>query len=77
MTQYSIYSLPMPSYPRFSALRLVALDTIAVSIVSYSIVMSLGLIFARKLGYVIRPNQELLAMVCIIFIIGKYLGTSF
>ncbi|XP_026463145.1 solute carrier family 26 member 10-like [Ctenocephalides felis] len=54
--------LPTPSYPRFSLLRLVAVDTIAVAIVSYSIVMSLGLIFARRLGYTIRPNQELLAM---------------
>lgn len=54
--------LPVPSIPPLSLLRLVALDSIAISVVSYSIVMSMALIFAKKHGYEVRANQELLAM---------------
>ena len=54
--------LPVPQVPPFALLRLVAIDSIAVTIVSYSIVMSMALIFATKDQYEVRPNQELLAM---------------
>lgn len=54
--------LPLPEMPPLALLRLVAVDAIAVTIVSYSIVMSMALIFARKEQYEVRPNQELLAM---------------
>ncbi|CRK91410.1 CLUMA_CG005083, isoform A [Clunio marinus] len=54
--------LPHPEMPPFELLRLVAVDSIAVTIVSYSIVMSMALIFARKEQYEVRANQELLAM---------------
>lgn len=54
--------LPQPQMPPIALLRLVALDSIAVTIVSYSVVMSMALIFARKEQYEVRPNQELLAM---------------
>lgn len=54
--------LPVPQMPPFDLLRLVAVDSIAVTIVSYSIVMSMALIFARKEQYEVRANQELLAM---------------
>ncbi|CAO1408164.1 unnamed protein product [Diamesa hyperborea] len=54
--------LPIPTMPPFELLRLVAVDSIAVTIVSYSIVMSMALIFARKLQYEVKANQELLAM---------------
>lgn len=54
--------LPIPEIPPFALLRLVAVDSIAVTIVSYSIVMSMALIFAKKEQYEVRPNQELLAM---------------
>ena len=54
--------LPVPQMPPISLLRLVAVDTIPVTIVSYSIVMSMALIFARKEQYEVRANQELLAM---------------
>lgn len=54
--------LPHPQMPPFALLKLVAVDAIAVTIVSYSIVMSMALIFARKEQYEVRPNQELLAM---------------
>lgn len=54
--------LPQPSVPPFALLRLVAMDAVAIAIVSYSIVMSMALIFAKKHGYSVRANQELLAM---------------
>jgi solute carrier family 26, other len=54
--------LPVPQMPPLELLRLVAVDSIAVTIVSYSIVMSMALIFARKEQYEVRANQELLAM---------------
>ncbi|XP_053684078.1 solute carrier family 26 member 6 [Sabethes cyaneus] len=54
--------LPEPEMPPVSLLKLVAVDAIAITIVSYSIVMSMGLIFAQKEGYEIRANQELIAM---------------
>lgn len=54
--------LPVPSVPSLTLLRLVAIDAIAIAIVSYSIVMSMSLIFAKKHAYEVRANQELLAM---------------
>lgn len=54
--------LPVPEMPPVGLLKLVAVDAIAVTIVSYSIVMSMGLIFAQKENYEVRPNQELIAM---------------
>ncbi|GAB0099045.1 solute carrier family 26 member 6 [Sergentomyia squamirostris] len=54
--------LPSPVVPHFSLLKLVALDSIAIAIVSYSIVMSMALIFAKKHSYEVRANQELIAM---------------
>ena len=54
--------LPMPTVPSFTLVQMVAVDSIAVTIVSYSIVVSMALIFARKEAYDIRPNQELMAM---------------
>lgn len=54
--------LPVPSVPPLALLRLVAVDAIAIAIVSYSIVMSMALIFAKKHGYEVSANQELMAM---------------
>lgn len=54
--------LPSFRFPPLELLSLVAVDSIAIAIVSYSIVMSMGLVFAKKYSYDIRPNQELLAM---------------
>jgi solute carrier family 26, other len=55
--------LPFPEAPPLKLLQLVAVDAIAVTIVSYSVVMSMALIFAKKHTYEVRANQELLAMV--------------
>ncbi|KAG5684094.1 hypothetical protein PVAND_013343 [Polypedilum vanderplanki] len=54
--------LPMPQMPPIELIKLVAVDSIAVCIVSYSVVMSMALIFAKKEYYEVRPNQELLAL---------------
>uniref|UniRef100_A0A1B0GQJ9 Uncharacterized protein n=1 Tax=Phlebotomus papatasi TaxID=29031 RepID=A0A1B0GQJ9_PHLPP len=54
--------LPSPVLPSFDLLKLVAVDSVAIAIVSYSIVMSMALIFAKKHSYEVRANQELIAM---------------
>lgn len=54
--------IPEPVMPPVALLQAVAIDAIAISIVSYSIVMSMGMIFAQKEGYEVRANQELIAM---------------
>ncbi|XP_034655137.1 solute carrier family 26 member 6 isoform X2 [Drosophila subobscura] len=54
--------LPEPVLPRLDLLPKVALDSIAIAVVTYSIIMSMGLTFARKHGYEVRANQELFAM---------------
>ncbi|GAB0097196.1 hypothetical protein DMENIID0001_128120 [Sergentomyia squamirostris] len=54
---------PQVAAPRFSLLREVAVDSFIISIVSYTINVSMALIFAQKFQYKIRFNQELLAMV--------------
>ncbi|XP_059226601.1 solute carrier family 26 member 6 isoform X2 [Stomoxys calcitrans] len=54
--------LPMPVLPRMDLVPDLVVDSIAIAIVTYSIVMSLGLTFAKKHSYEVRPNQELFAM---------------
>ncbi|CAK9795466.1 Slc26a5 [Anthophora plagiata] len=54
--------LPTPVVPTFELLHLVAVDSIAITMVSYTITISMALIFAQKLNYKIDSNQELLAM---------------
>ncbi|XP_053680750.1 prestin [Anopheles nili] len=54
--------LPAPQFPPISLIKAVAVDSIAVTIVGYSIVMSMGMIFAQKDNYEVRPNQELVAL---------------
>lgn len=55
--------LPPPIMPPTSLLWLVAVDTIAISIVSYSVTISMAMIFAKKQSYEVNANQEMLAMV--------------
>ncbi|XP_029405187.2 solute carrier family 26 member 10 isoform X2 [Bactrocera dorsalis] len=54
--------LPMPELPRMDLVPVVAVDSIAIAIVSFSVVMSMGLTFARKHAYEVRANQELFAL---------------
>lgn len=55
--------LPLPELPPIKLLWLVAVDSIAIAIVSYTVTISMALILAKKQNYEVRPNQELLAMV--------------
>ncbi|XP_070515554.1 prestin isoform X2 [Cardiocondyla obscurior] len=54
--------LPKIEVPSFELLPLVLVDSIAITMVSYTITISMALIFAQKLNYEIDSNQELLAM---------------
>ncbi|KAH8371272.1 hypothetical protein KR093_006778, partial [Drosophila rubida] len=55
-------SLPTPEFPRMDLVPVLAVDAIAIAIVTYSIIMSMGLTFAKKHNYEVRANQELFAM---------------
>lgn len=57
--------LPQPILPNFSLWRELLVDSFAITFVSYSVSVSMALIFGQKLKYEIDFNQELLAMVCI------------
>lgn len=50
--------------PPTKLLWLVAVDAIAISIVSYSVTISMAMIFAKKQSYEVNANQEMLALVC-------------
>ncbi len=52
---------PMPKSPPLDLLSKIIIDTIAVAIVAYVVSLSMAKIFARKRGYEISNNQELLA----------------
>ncbi|XP_014476242.1 PREDICTED: solute carrier family 26 member 10 isoform X2 [Dinoponera quadriceps] len=54
--------LPKLEVPNMELLPLVAVDSIAITVVSYTITVSMALIFAQKLSYEINTNQEFLAM---------------
>ena len=47
----------------FSLIPEIAVDAFIITMVSYTITMSMALIFARKLSYEVDSNQELLALV--------------
>lgn len=55
--------LPQPRLPTFNLWRELLMDSIAIAVVSYSVTVSMALIFGQKLKYEIDFNQELLAMV--------------
>lgn len=55
--------LPMPQLPPIQLIWKVAIDSIAIAIVSYTVTISMAMILAKKHNYEVRPNQELLAMV--------------
>lgn len=58
-----ICRLPDPALPSFTLLPDVLLDAFVITMVSYTITMSMALIFAQKLHYEVDSNQELLAQV--------------
>ena len=56
-------SLPSPTLPPLSLVPNILLDSFVITMVSYTISMSMALIFAQKLGYEVDSNQELMAQV--------------
>lgn len=55
--------LPDPAIPKFYLWRELLVDSIAIAFVSYSITVSMALIFGQKYKYEIGFNQEILALV--------------
>uniref|UniRef100_A0A2M3Z5P6 Putative sulfate/bicarbonate/oxalate exchanger sat-1 n=1 Tax=Anopheles braziliensis TaxID=58242 RepID=A0A2M3Z5P6_9DIPT len=54
--------LPAPSLPDFSLMPSIIIDSIPVTMVGYTVSVSMALIFAKKENYEIGFNQELFAM---------------
>lgn len=55
--------LPEAILPKFGLWKELLVDSFAIAFVSYSVTVSMALIFGQKLKYEIDFNQELLAMV--------------
>nr|XP_046231680.1 sulfate anion transporter 1 [Scatophagus argus] len=51
-----------PQVPSFGLMPRVALDAIPLAIISFAFTVSLSEMFAKKNGYTVRPNQEMLAI---------------
>lgn len=58
--------LPMPEIPPMDLVGKVALGALPIAIVSYSITISMALVMSTKREYTVRPNQEMIALVCLI-----------
>uniref|UniRef100_UPI00358FE3A5 sulfate transporter-like n=1 Tax=Myxine glutinosa TaxID=7769 RepID=UPI00358FE3A5 len=56
------FQVPRP--PEWNLVRSVAADTVPIAIVSFVFTISLSEIFAKKHGYIVRANQEMLAIGC-------------
>uniref|UniRef100_A0A8C4Q293 Solute carrier family 26 member 2 n=1 Tax=Eptatretus burgeri TaxID=7764 RepID=A0A8C4Q293_EPTBU len=54
----------VPRLPEWNLVQSVAADTVSIAIVSFVFTISLSEIFAKKHGYVVRANQEMLAIGC-------------
>ncbi|XP_035524037.1 sulfate anion transporter 1-like, partial [Morone saxatilis] len=53
-----------PQVPSFGLILQVALDAIPLAVISFAFTVSLSEMFAKKNGYTVRPNQEMLAIGC-------------
>lgn len=51
-----------PQVPSFNLMARVALDAIPLAVISFAFTVSLSEMFAKKHGYTVRPNQEMLAI---------------
>ncbi|KAM9735427.1 sulfate anion transporter 1 isoform 1-T2 [Menidia menidia] len=51
-----------PQVPAFSLMSRVVLDAIPLAVISFAFTVSLSEMFAKKNGYTVRPNQEMLAI---------------
>lgn len=63
---FFFFSLPVPTLPPLSLVPNILIDSFVITMVSYTISMSMALIFAQKLSYEVDSNQELMAQVNII-----------
>ena len=59
----NIFSFPEAKLPPMDLLPNIILDSFVITMVSYTISMSMALIFAQKLNYEVDSNQELMAQV--------------
>ncbi|KAJ3606099.1 hypothetical protein NHX12_028142 [Muraenolepis orangiensis] len=53
-----------PKVPSLDLMPRVALDAIPLAVISFAFTVSLSEMFAKKNGYTVRPNQEMLAIGC-------------
>lgn len=53
-----------PQVPSISLMSRVALDAIPLAVISFAFTVSLSEMFAKKNGYTVRPNQEMVAIGC-------------
>ncbi|XP_076020473.1 sulfate anion transporter 1 [Genypterus blacodes] len=53
-----------PRVPNLTLMQQVALDAIPLAVISFAFTVSLSEMFAKKNGYTVRPNQEMLAIGC-------------
>lgn len=51
-----------PKVPNFELIPRVAVDAIPLAVISFAFTVSLSEMFAKKNGYTVRPNQEMLAI---------------
>lgn len=51
-----------PKVPSFELMPRVALDAIPLAVISFAFTVSLSEMFAKKNGYTVRPNQEMIAI---------------
>ncbi|KOC67065.1 Prestin [Habropoda laboriosa] len=64
--------LPVPSLPPLSLVPNIIIDSFVITMVSYTISMSMALIFAQKFSYEVDSNQELMAQG-----VGNLVGSFF
>ncbi|XP_011151868.1 solute carrier family 26 member 10 isoform X1 [Harpegnathos saltator] len=64
--------LPIPSVPPLSLIPNILVDSFVITMVAYTISMSMALIFAQKIGYEVDSNQELIAQG-----LGNLIGSFF
>lgn len=60
---FDMISLPDPALPAFDLLPHILLDSFYITVVTYSVSLSMALVLAKKDHYEVNANQELLAQV--------------
>lgn len=74
LTYYvSVLRLPYPTLPPFSLFPKILMDSLTITMVAYTIAMSMALIFAQRHNYEVDSNQELFAQVKIVTTLRMHL----